>query len=204
MEGDPTRALVLGYAPASARAGLAALLALDDRLGAIVRAARDPAIGQLRLTWWFEALERLDRAPPPAEPLLRALAADVVPAGVTGAAMAAMVDGWERLLEDEPVEAEAFAGERGERLFAMASTLLGGADPRVATAGRGWALADLVRWQRGTAAPALARMEGLFARAWPRALRPLGAMALLARAELDGANPARTVARVAWHRLTGR
>uniref|UniRef100_UPI0034A01D0A squalene/phytoene synthase family protein n=1 Tax=Sphingomonas bacterium TaxID=1895847 RepID=UPI0034A01D0A len=57
---DPERALVLSYAPADRRAGLAALLALDATLARIVWSARDPLIGQMRLTWWHGALSALD------------------------------------------------------------------------------------------------------------------------------------------------
>ena len=60
---------------------------------AIVAAARDSTIGLMRLTWWADALERLDTAPPPAEPVLTGLALHVLPHGVRGRDLAAMVDG---------------------------------------------------------------------------------------------------------------
>ena len=62
---DPERALALSYVPREGRAGLAALWALDEMLGAILRSGRDPMVSQLRLTWWHDALCRLDQAPPP-------------------------------------------------------------------------------------------------------------------------------------------
>lgn len=206
---DPERALVLSYARIDARAGLAALLALDDRLNGIVARAREPVIGAMRLTWWADALEKLDSAPAPAEPLLRALAADVLPRGLTGAALAGMIDGWERLLEPDGLDLAAHAAERGGRLFAGAARLLGGADARVERVGEGWALAALARERPAAAARAMAaeRLAGAWARAWPRALRPLGAMGLLARFDLAGeAAPGspRRVARLLAHRLTGR
>ena len=67
---DPERALALSYA-VEGRDALAALLALDDALARLLRSTREPALGQMRLAWWREALERLDTAPPPAEPVLR-------------------------------------------------------------------------------------------------------------------------------------
>lgn len=214
MDKDPERALVLRYAPTAARAGLAALLALDDRLGGFVRAAREPLLAQMRLTWWFEALQRLDAGPPPAEPVLRALAAEVASRGVTGAGLAGIADAWERLLDPvlDDAALTAFGRERGGRLFAVAATVLGAADDRVEKLGAGWALAALGRrWSDGdTAARAevLARglLAGAFDRAWPRALRPLGALALLARADLDGVPPGspRRAGRLLRHRLTGR
>lgn len=202
------RALALGYAPPAARAGLAALWALDDRLRQIVRAARDPTIGMMRLTWWADALERLDTAAPPAEPVLQALAAEVLPRGVTGETLAAMVDGWERLLEPAP-DLLPHAAERGGRLFAAAATLLGANDVRIAAAGEGWALADLTDWPplaREARALALSRPTTMPGGRWPAPLRPLGALALLARFDAQGASrpgSPRRVARLLAHRLTG-
>lgn len=214
---DPERSLALSYAPAAERAGVTALFALDAQLAEVVRTTRDPMVGQLRLTWWFEALETLDRAPPPAQPVLEALAASVLPGGVSGATLAGIVEGWEALLDREPLTAGRVAdhGERGARLFAAAARLSGaGAGDPVMVAGRGWALVDLSRhlsdpaereMVRAAARPLLA--EATAAR-WTRRARALGAVTHLARLDLasdplpSGA-PSR-VARIAWHRLTGR
>lgn len=209
------RDLVLSYAPPSARAGLAALLALDDRLGAIVRRATDPMIGLMRLTWWAEALGALDTAPPPAEPLLRALAGAGAAAGVRGADLAGMTDGWALLLDGEPLDAGAlatFGRERGGRLFGAMAAMLGEHDERVSVLGAGWALADLATHLTdrpvADAADRLAMeaLSGCFRTPWPRRLRALGALALLARSDLAGrrpGSPAR-VGRMLMHRLTGR
>lgn len=201
------RELAVRYAPAPARARLAALLALDDRLGAIVRRNREPAIAQMRLVWWFEALGALDRGPAPAEPLLRALAAEVLPAGVAGTELADLVDGWEPLIGDAPLDFDAMARDRGGRLFALAARLLGGTDARVAALGEGWALADwAVHWDREDARALAPTRLDAFATAWPRPLRPLGALALLARSDLAGGAPGAParVGRLLLHRLTGR
>lgn len=207
-ESGPERALAISYAPADARAGLAALLALDDRLGAIVRRASDPTIGLMRLTWWADALIALDDGPPPAEPILTALA----DAGAGGAALAGTIDGWERLLYVEPLDVAAFGRERGGRLFMAAAAMLGGADERVGALGEGWALADLSLHHSDTAIAAGARalatglLRDCFGRAWPARLRPLGALGLLARSDLAGGragSPGR-VGRLLLHRLTGR
>ena len=48
----PMHRLALAYAPAEARPAWAGLLALDARLAGVVRAAREPVLGQLRLAWW--------------------------------------------------------------------------------------------------------------------------------------------------------
>ncbi|MET0376783.1 MAG: squalene/phytoene synthase family protein, partial [Rhizorhabdus sp.] len=74
MLSDPERQLALTYAPPPVRAGLACLWQIDERMAAIVAAAREPAIGAMRLLWWRDALAKLDdaEAPVPAEPLLEA------------------------------------------------------------------------------------------------------------------------------------
>lgn len=198
-----------------------ALFALDERLGGIVRLTTEPMIGLVRLAWWREALERLDHAPAPAEPLLRALAADVLPHGVTGAELSEIEDGWAALLGGEP-DGEALdshARERGGRLFLLAArllaTLLPGPDAGpIAAAGAGWALADLA--QRHTSPPvraeARARARAALAaapRRWPSALRPLGTLAALAKLDAGQDGPRaqgspRRVARMLAMRLFGR
>jgi len=213
---DPGHALALSYAPPAARAALETLFALDDRLATIVRSTREPLVGQMRLTWWHEALTRLDSAPAPQEPVLQAIALSVLPGRVSGTSLAAMTDGWETLLQAEvdPATIEAFAIERGGRLFEAASRILGVEDRRIGIAGEGWALVDL---SRSVTDPSLAnlarslahaRFETAFGARWPRAARSLGAVALLAQfdnaAAMGGSpGPTRRIARLAWHRLTG-
>lgn len=209
------QALAIGYAPADAVAALHALMALDATLGTIIRSTREPIVGQMRLTWWHEALTRLDVAPAPAEPVLQALAAAVLPV-VGGAALAGLIDGWEALLEPilDDVAIEQFATARGARLFAFAGTLCGIADPRLTTAGEGWALADLsLRTSdraiaRMIAQRASVRLDNALAGRWPRRARALGALALLARSDLRDTMPAvggpKRIGRILIHRLTGR
>jgi len=210
------RNLALSYAaPGRPRAALGALLALDDRLGGIVRAAREPMVGQMRLTWWFEALRALDAGPPPAEPVLAALAEHALPGGATGAALAEMVDGWERLLGTETLTLGAMeqaAAERGGRLFALGATVLHDRAPPP-EAGQGWALADFGRHLSDGALAGAAReaaaglLDAAFAGRWPTRLRSLGAIALSARMNLRGGRPAGhplRIGRLALHRMTGR
>lgn len=218
---NPESALAIGYARAPLRPAMAALFNLDSALGAVLRTTREPLVGQMRLTWWHEALTRLDDAPPPAEPMLSALASTVLPRGVSGARLATMIDGWEELLDGDALNdhaMERFAEARGARLFGIAGQVLGAhRDDPLAAAGSGWALVDLARHLRdrrtGERALAKARAALDIARRvrWSRDARALGALAHLAR--LDAAVPLdqplpvgapRRVARLAWHRWTGR
>jgi phytoene synthase len=207
---DPASALALSYA-LDGRAAAAALLALDQRLADIVAKARDPLIGQMRLTWWREALEALDRAPPPAEPILRGLAELVLPRGVSGVSLGAVVDGWEALLET-PLNEDAIErhGKSGAALFVALATVTGARDPMAGEAGSGRALAVLARHlgdrtlRERVAMVARRHLDAALAPRWSRAGRAVGALALLARQDLDGSAPVVRLARLLRYRLTGR
>jgi phytoene synthase len=206
--GNPERALALGYAPRAHDRAIAALFALDATLARLAIGTRDAMVAQLRLTWWYEALNVLSDGPPPAQPILQSLAT----AGADGALLARMPIGWERLL-DAPSDDElaAFAEDRAA-LFTEAARLAGATDA-VAAAGAGWALADLARVtaDQALAKRATALAEPLLAEAaaqrWSPPGRFLGALVHVARADLAAQHPVgapRRVARLAWHRLTGR
>jgi len=208
---DIDRQLLMAHVPARAREGVTALLALDDALGDILRSMREPMVGQMRLTWWHGALTALDGAPPPAQPVLQALADGVVPM-VRGADLARQIEGWEELLDPEPLgpdRLDRYAAARGGGMFKALAHIMG-VTPSDATAaaGQAWALADLATHLRDAEdaerAAALGRRarHAAFARPWPRSARPLGALTLLA-AERGRSPPARAV-RLVWHRLTGR
>lgn len=212
MHPDPERGLALAYAPDDGRrAALSALLALDAALGEVVRSTTQPALGQIRLAWWREQLTRLDNAPPPAMPVLATLATDVLPRGVNGAALAAVVDGWDVLIEEDALDEAAldrFATERGGRLFALATMVLGGDTAVAQRLGRGWALFDLARHQSDRETAARADMLAGRALAGPLTgvARSLGMLALSARLELAGVpqgGPKRA-ARLMWFGLAGR
>nr|WP_254447781.1 squalene/phytoene synthase family protein [Sphingomonas sp. ID1715] len=139
---DPERALSLAYAPAAVRPALAALWALDEQLGATIARTETPAIAQMRLAWWHDALDTLAESRP-SNPVLVALAQasqidpkDLLP----------LIDGWEALLEPLPLADESLllhAEARGAALFRAAGTLLLAERSAADTAGRLWALTDL-------------------------------------------------------------
>jgi len=212
---EPERRVVLSYAPSvAAGRGLSALLTLDDKLAETARTTTEPMLGQIRLQWWSDALAKLDTAPPPAEPVLEAVARDVVRDGVTGVSVAEIAQAWQAVMQTELDAAglKAFA-QRGARLFELAGRLAGAspADP-LTLAGEGWALADLAG---GLSDPGEARMARMIAEQalseaaaakWSRNGRALGAMTHLARLDLAGVPfgaPKRT-GRALWHRLTGK
>lgn len=186
-------------------------------MGQVLAGSRDAMIGRVKLAWWREALERLDREPPPPEPTLQALAEHILPRGVTGAELAGLEEGWSAIADPASLggeDVERHAG-RGALLFQLAARLLGGGID-VAAAGELWALVDLARRSRdpGEAELALAaarRRLATLPRRWPATLRPLGMLAVLAARDAGAAperfeprgSPARML-RMFRHRLTGR
>lgn len=203
---DTDRELVRLYWPVELRPAFDALFAIDDVMAEVVATSTQPALGAIRLAWWREALERLDRHPPPAEPRLQAVAAELLPRGVTGKALAGLEDSYATLLEEEP-DSERLGGG-GEALFAIGSALLGGDDAKLRIAGRFHAFARAAR--RGFAAiPDDVDVAELAGHRFSRALRPLTAFARLAvrdvsqvpKLEPEG-TPARALALLS-HRLFG-
>ena len=159
---------------------MTALWTLDATLGTIVASTTQPLVGQLRLTWWHQALSRLGRSNVKGEPVLAALAGDVIATGrVEAAALALLVEGWEALLEPMPLDhvwLEAYADGRAA-MFDLSATILGTSSDRPSA--RGWALTDFAlrcsddvtagrAWDLAASALADARMSGL-----PRSLRSL-------------------------------
>lgn len=213
---NPDIAFALGSAPAAVQPALRALWGLDDALGRVLATGREAMIARIRLAWWREALERLDREPPPKEPVLEGLAEYVLPTGMCGAELGEMEPGWALLPGDQPItpdELDAYAKARGGTLFLLSARLLGGAIA-VAPAGEAWALVDLARHsiERADIHSALAAARGrALPRRWPKPLRPLGMIASLAARDLErgperweepGSPP--RIARMLRHRLTGR
>jgi phytoene synthase len=217
---DPERMLALSYARPDDRGALEALLALDDALAQLLRTTREPALGQMRLAWWREALAQLDLEAAPAEPVLKALEREVLPKGIRGASLVPIVHGWEVLIEEELLDSDAlrrFGEGRGQLFFAAGAALGAGPGDPLVVAGEGWALADLSRNLRGSAEAGIARtmaiplLDDAAARRWSRNGRALGALAHLARLDLRAPRDAEPrigaphrVGRLLWHRLTGR
>lgn len=204
---DPERALSLAYAPAALRPALSALWRLDEQLGAIVARTETPAIGQMQLTWWHEALRELD-AKPQADPILVAIAEAP---GLDPRTLLPLVDGWEVLLDPLPLGDEAltqFASDRGATLFRVAGRLLGSDDAGLEAAGRLWALVDLAfRVSDAVTAKRALALASPVSGVLPG---PLAILAALARADLRKGlrarrqgSPAR-LARALVAGLTGR
>jgi 15-cis-phytoene synthase len=185
---SPPSRLALAYAPGPARLAWLALLSLDARLAAVVRGASEPLIGQIRLAWWRERLSEPSSNWPAGEPLLALLREW----GGGHEALRPMVDGWEILLGEAPLSAEAFAEAAAGRAacaVALAERLgLHRNRAQVARVAREWALADFAA--KVGDPRELAVLEGLVqdtGRArLPRSMRPLVVLHGLARRSRSG------------------
>lgn len=156
---------------------------LDVTFASVLATGSDRQLSRIRLAWWRDALARLDEAPAPPEPVLQGVQRLVMPAGITGAELAAMEEGWAILLDEGALDLDLYAARRGGLLFRFSARVLGASEPRTEAAGESWALVDLARHssRRDEAARAL---EAAGARQelgkWPYALRPLAMLDRLA------------------------
>ncbi len=203
----PEQTLALAYVPASRREAVRALWHLDAVLKAARSTGSQPMIRRIKLAWWDEALQRLDTAPPPAEPTLEALGKYVIPQGITGAEMTDLATGWSQLVDEySSAELHEYASARGGTLFRLTARLLGREWQPVDAAGEAWALIDLAR---GGERPDLSSIRAKIPEArWPVPLRPLGMLAVIAgedaASEFRLQNSPRRILRMLRHRITGR
>jgi 15-cis-phytoene synthase len=71
--GDPDRSLAAAFAPRAARPDLLALCALNVELARIAEQVREPGLGEIRLQWWREAIERARQGETAGHPVADAL-----------------------------------------------------------------------------------------------------------------------------------
>ena len=193
------------------RPAFSALWNLDFAFADVVTTSSDPRLGAIRLAWWRERLEELDPGAAPAEPRLKAVAAELLPHGVTGKELAQLEDGWLPLLEPFPWGQEPVDGLklRGRILFGIGAKLLKAPSEDAEKAGEIWSLVDGEHHcsdlqSRATLRQCAALQLSAIDRPLPRSLRPLTTLAALAAADLvrEGSGLKRLSAAVK-HRLVG-
>lgn len=137
---DRDRYLAALYTPSEVRPALIALFGIDAELGAVVAGTTEPMIGEIRLAWWREALEGLNGGTIPAQPLLQLVAAELLPRGIGGAALAGLEDRWLGMIANSEVPTTHVEG--GGMLFGLAARLLGGDEALGKQLGEAWVTGD--------------------------------------------------------------
>ena len=183
----PVQRLALSYAPRAGRESLLGLLALDARLAAIVRSAREPMLAQLRLAWWREQLSAERSGRPGSDPLL----AELGRWPGKRAALVSLSEGWEALTGDAPLPPAAFEALAEARAAAFAELATGPAERAAAERmARNWALADIAgrlsHPDERDAAVALALAQDWRREPLSPALRPLAVLHGIARRTIAG------------------
>ena len=181
--------LALAYARQHDRPMMKSVFELDRRLAGVVATSSETMIGQMRLAWWRDLLEKPVSARPSGEPLIRRLGDTW---GESAREFCPLVDGWEALLVADALDKETlrkFCEGRAEAWAAIARALeLPGTDQRRAyNAGYRWALADLAAHlsDEGERSMALDLAKGLEPAApLHRRLRPLAILSGLAKRSL--------------------
>lgn len=214
-ERDRDRYLATLYAPTAHRPALFALYALDIELAAVVDTTTEPMLGQIRLAWWREQLQALDAGAVPAQPTLAALAAELLPRGISAASLEPLEDASLALFDDD---LEGHATARAALFDTALRVLVASPDAAlteaVRTLGAGWALVEAGRQGRALTPAHLDRATAALApRRAPAAARPLFALAALARADLAALRQGQALpprgspgrqARLLWSIVTGK
>ena len=184
----PPMLLAIAYAPASVRARLAWLLALDRRLADVLTRANEPMIAQLRLSWWRDALNSAPDKRPKGEPLLSQLN-DIGSDNAAISAGASLIDAFEILATDS--DSQELNKARMQRVSAICEAYAIWSECAETQSGQ---VERIANWWGNPVEP--------LPKSLPRILRPLSILALAE--QLDGAHNRASPLRLNWHALTGR
>jgi phytoene synthase len=173
----------------AARADVVALYAFDHELSRIARVTSQALIGEMRLTWWSDALDEIFQGKAARHhPVLLALADAIRRRDLPRPALEAMIEARQPELEggepDEPAIAKA--------VMTLATRILGAPDADIGAAAFAWA----------SRLPALLNKANGDLRTLPAAAFPAVVYATLVRAE--NADPFTKRLRIAWSMLRGR
>jgi phytoene synthase len=219
---DPDRWLASRFiGDAQARADVVALYAFNHELARVAETAREPLMGEIRLTWWLEAVDEIFTGQAPRRhPVVEALALAVGRRNLARAPLEAMVEARFTDFDPEALADEAaldgYIDATAGALMALAVAATAGVEAlSVRPAARAWGLAGLLRlrgagierlpaqWTaqavRERVAVALGQARAA-ANALPVAGFPCVAYATLAGAYAKGRNPSDLEKRL---RLTG-
>ncbi len=126
---EPDRYLAALAAPAGARDDLIALAAFAAEVRRIPRLVHDPLVGEIRLTWWRDAIEALARGEPAGHPIADAIAAPIRDGHFPVPRLTAFIDAMAFDLSPAPFAdeqaREVYLGKTEGTLFRLALARLG-------------------------------------------------------------------------------
>lgn len=100
---DPERFLATLAAPVDRREHLFTILAFEHEIARVRETVREPMIGEIRLQWWADALDRIAAGnPAPAHVVAQAVERAVRETALDARALGAMVEGRRYDLDDAP------------------------------------------------------------------------------------------------------
>jgi 15-cis-phytoene synthase len=131
-EADRDRYLASLFAPDETRPHVQALYGFNIELTQARERTSDPALGEIRLQWWQDAVEDIYRGTTPAHPVLEALAPAIEHGGLPREAFRNMVEARRFDLYDDPMPdlatLEGYLGETSSALIQLSALVLAGAD----------------------------------------------------------------------------
>jgi NADH dehydrogenase [ubiquinone] 1 alpha subcomplex assembly factor 6 len=150
---DPDRYLCSLFARSEYRADLMALYAFNVEVAGIRESVSEPLIGQMRLQWWRDIMDRIFDGTPPAHQVASALSQTINRCDLERSLFDELLDARSADFEDTPFatlgELESYAGQTSATLTGLALRVLGQSEPEVREIGRhvgiAWALTGLLR-----------------------------------------------------------
>lgn len=186
---DNDRFVTALFAPAAARERLFALYAFNLEVARIREQARERLLGEIRLTWWREAIAGLYEGRPPGEPVITALATALAARPLRRADFDRLIDArFADFSDAAPVDLAAliaYVDATAGAPVQLALQALGADGEAAAAAGRhvgiAWGLTGLAR-----AVPHHARARRIFLPAELNRAAGLDVFALFERGPTDG------------------
>lgn len=184
---------------------------LDLAFADVVATSSQPALGAIRMAWWRERLEELDRGgDAPLEPRLQRVRSELIGRGISGGELSRLEDAWLPMLEPFPWTQQAVEGFRlrGRLLFGIGARLMGAKSEDAEAAGALWSLVDGASHcsdspsREALCAAARNAAEEIPPRL-PSVIRPLTVLAALAAYDLRPGGRLGRVGAALAHRLRG-
>lgn len=136
--------LALAHTDTADRDALRVVFELDSRLGRIVAGTTEPMLGQMRLAWWRDVLAKPPQEWPEGDQVLDGIKLHWKECHTL---LLPLIDGWEHLLAEPPLAANAAVsfceGRRDTLLAALQLDPTQSFHGAACNAGWNWALADL-------------------------------------------------------------